>query len=305
LRRRVYGKEGRWNSRVQRAERMKTAERPCGIPHAPQYPGASRRVLGELETPSFRLEEVRYAPGLCIARHEHEIPELIYILEGLHWSGHSRGGDACAPWTVRFIPAGEPHENYFPEGAWCVGVELLGPIVGLAREEGAVLGTFGEVSSPCAPALGARLHDEFQRKDNVSALAVEGLLLELLLSGVRSSPLGRGPAPGWLLRVREMLYENGSEHVTLADLSRCAGRHPVQVSRQFRHHFGCTISEYVRQVRIARAQILLTRWNLSVADIALASGFADQSHFTNAFRRMTGIPPHRYRLQNSKGAAHH
>jgi AraC family transcriptional regulator len=282
---------------------MKTAERPTGIPKAPEYPGESRRVVGELETPSFRLEEVLYAPGLCIARHDHEIPQLIYILGGLHWSGHSRGGDACAPWTVRFIPAGEPHENYFPAGARCVGVELFRPIVELAREEGAVLGTFGEISSPSAPALGARLHDEFQRKDDVSALAVEALLLELLLSGVSANRLRRGPTPAWLLRVREMIYENGTSHLTLAELSRCAGRHPVQVSRQFRHHFGRTISEYVRQVRIARAQILLTGWNLSVADIALDSGFADQSHFTNAFRRMTGMPPHRYRLKNSKAAA--
>jgi len=282
---------------------MKTWERPSGVPRGPEYPGESRRVLGELETPSFRLEEVRYAPGLCIARHEHDIPELIYILEGLHWSGHSRGGDVCAPWTVRFIPAGEPHENYFPAGARCVAVELLGPMVGLAREEGAVLGTFGEVSSPAAPTLGARLHDEFQKKDDVSALAVEALLLELLVSGVRVNPLRRGPAPAWLLHVREMLYEHGTGHLTLAELSRCAGRHPVQVSRQFRHYFGCTISEYVRRARIARAQMLLSRNDLSVAEIALDSGFSDQSHFTNAFRRLTGIPPHRYRLQNSRTAA--
>ena len=282
---------------------MNTAERPTGLPKAPEYPGESRRVLGEMETSSFRVEDVTYAPGLCIGRHEHETPELIYILEGLHWSGHSRGGDECAPWTVRFIPAGEPHENYFPAATRCIGVELLGPIVGLAREEGAVLGTFGEVSSPAAPALGARLQDEFQRKDDVSGLAVEGLLLELLLSGVRPNPLRRGPTPRWLLRVRELLYENRTRHLTLAELARCAGRHPVQVSRQFHHHFGRTISEYVRQARIARAQMLLARDGMSVAEIALASGFSDQSHFTNAFRRLTGMPPHRYRLQQSRATA--
>jgi AraC family transcriptional regulator len=137
----------------------------------------------------------------------------------------------------------------------------------------------------------------------VAALAVEALVMELLLSGVRRSPLRSGPAPGWLLRVREMLYEHGTGHLTLADLARCAGRHPVQVSRQFRHHFGCTVSEYVRQVRIARAQILLSRGELSVAEIALTSGFADQSHFTNAFRRIAGMPPHRYRMRNFGVAA--
>jgi AraC family transcriptional regulator len=268
------------------------------IPLAAHYPQQSRHILGELETSSVKVEQVQYAPGLCLARHAHDTPHFIYIVGGLHWSGHSRGGDACAPGTVRFLPAGEPHENYFPVGSNCLHVELFLPILALAREDGALVRASGELASPSAPALGARLHHEFRQRDDVSALAVEELLMELLLSGVRRSPLRRGPAPSWLLRVREMLYEHGATHLTLADLSRCAGRHPVQVSRQFHHHFGCTICEYVRQVRIARAQILLSHRDLSVADLALACGFSDQSHFTNAFRRLTGVPPHRYRLQN-------
>src|SRR5271170_5169428 len=108
---------------------MKSAERPSGIPRAPQYPGSSRRVLDEMETGSVKIEETRYSAGLCIARHSHGRPQFIYILEGMHWSGHSRGGDACAPGTVRFIPAGEPHENYFPVDTACLCVELFRPIV--------------------------------------------------------------------------------------------------------------------------------------------------------------------------------
>jgi len=282
---------------------MKTFGRPVGIRHAPRYPGAPRRVLGRLESPSFKVEEVAYAPGLCIARHAHETAHLIYIVEGLHWSGHSRGGDACAPGTVRFIPAGEPHENYFPKGSRCLGVEVLRPFLELAVEEGFPMAASGELASPSAPAQGALLYREFRQTDDVSALAIEGLLLQLMLSGVRRTPRRSGPTPAWLLRIRDMLDEEGNRHLTLLHLSRSAGRHPVQVSRQFRHHFGRTISEYVRQVRVARAQSLLSRRDLSLADIALASGFADQSHFTNVFRRLTGVPPHRYRLQNFKTPA--
>lgn len=282
---------------------MKAPERPIGIPRPPLYPGEARRVLGELAIHSAKVSEIEYAPGLCLARHAHEIPQFIYVIAGLHWSGHSRGGDFCAPGTVRFIPAGEAHENYFPAGSRCLGVKLFRPILELARADGARLGASGELASPSAPVQGARLHREFRRRDDLSGLAVESLLMELLVSGVRPAPLRRGPAPAWLLRVRERLHEHGSCHLTLAELSRCAGRHPVQVSRQFRYHFGCTISEYVRQVRIARAQILLSRRDLSIAEIALASGFSDQSHFTNAFRKRVGIPPHRFRLLNTLASA--
>jgi AraC family transcriptional regulator len=284
---------------------VKSIERPSGIPPACHYPGAARRVLGELKTPAGKVEEVEYASGLCLARHSHDTPHLIYIVEGLHWSGHSRGGDACAPGTVRFIPSGEPHENYFPVRSRCLSVELLLPTLEFVREEGAFPNASGELVSPSAPVQGARLRHEFQQNDDLSALAVEGLLLELLLSGVRRTCARSGPAPGWLLQLREMIHDQGSRRLTLGHLAKCAGRHPVQVSRQFRHYFGCTISQYVRQVRIARAQMLLSRRDMSVAEIALASGFADQSHFTNTFRRLTGLPPHRYRMLNSKTPVRH
>jgi AraC family transcriptional regulator len=281
---------------------MKTFAIPPGAPQAPHYPGESRRVLGQLETSSLKVEEVEYAPGFCVGRHFHDTANFIYIVEGVHWSRHSGGGDRCVPRTVRFLPAGELHENYFPVGSRCLHVELSAPILDLAREHGASLRTSGELASPSASSLGARLHREFLQKDDMSALAIEGLSLELLLSGVRQSPPRRGPIPVWLLRIREMLHEHGTSRLTLADLSRYTKRHPVQISRQFHHHFACTISGYVRQIRIARAQILLSCPDLSVADIALASGFSDQSHFTNVFRRLTGFPPHRYRLQSSRSS---
>jgi len=258
-------------------------------------------VLGRWETAAASIQEVEYAAGLSIARHSHETANLIYILEGVHWSGHGMGGDRCVPGTVRFLPAGDAHENYFPVGTRCFGMELRPGILDLAREQGAPLSVPGEVDRPVARRLCALLHRELRRRDGPAQLTVEGLVLELLLAGTRQSPPRREPIPAWLLQVREMLWEQGSERLTLADLSRCAGRHPVQVSRQFHHHFGCTIGEYVRQARVARAQVLLLRGEMSVAEVALACGFADQSHFTAAFRRLTGVPPRRYRVENSRG----
>jgi AraC family transcriptional regulator len=102
--------------------------------------------------------------------------------------------------------------------------------------------------------------------------------------------------PHWLLQIREMLHEEPSRRRSLIDLSRHVGRHPVQISRQFHHHFGCTMSEYIRRIRISRAQSLLSCPDLEISDVALASGFCDQSHFTAIFRRVTGMSPRRFRL---------
>ena len=71
----------------------------------------------------------------------------------------------------------------------------------------------------------------------------------------------------------------------------------MQVSRTFHRHFGCSLSEYVRRVRVARAQVLLRRGELPLSAIALECGFCDQSRFTTTFRRLSGVPPQRYRAR--------
>jgi len=287
---------------VIRPTESKSIEPSAGASGAPPsllYPGESRRVLRELETPAVKVEEMAYAPGLCVARHSHNTSNFIYIIAGTHWSGHGRGGDTCVPRTVRFLPAGEPHENYFPVGCRCLHIELRQPILNLAAAHGRTICPSGGLAWPSALALGARLYREFRRKDDVSPLDIEAVILQLMLSNGEDAPPRRGFIPTWLLRTREMLREQDHTRLTLAELSGSVGRHPVQISRQFHHHFGCTISEYLRRVRIARAQSLLSCRGMQVAEIALACGFSDQSHFTTAFRRLTGMPPHRYRLRIS------
>jgi AraC family transcriptional regulator len=170
--------------------------------------------------------------------------------------------------------------------------------VELAAEHGRPICSPGELAGPSAMIFGARLYREFRRRDDVSLLDIEALTLQLLLiESQQSTPPRRTGAPRWLLQVREIIRENIQPRITLGGLCRSVGRHPVHISREFHRHFGCTISEYLRRVRIAKAQSLLVSQNLEMAEIALACGFSDQSHFTNEFRRMTGVPPYRYRLR--------
>ncbi len=255
------------------------------------------RVLGKLETASLEVEEAVYPPGLCMPRHCHKTSNFVYIIAGAHWAGDGQGGETCAPGTVRFLPAGEPHEGYFPHGAQCVHVDVNQSMTELAAEHGRTIRQAGELATPGAVALASRLRRELHRKDDFSRMEVEALALQLLLAEGMGPARQRNPTPMWLLRIREMLREEETSRLSLLELSRSSGRHPVQISRQFHQRFGCTISEYLRRVRVARAQSMLSRRDMSVAEIALVCGFFDQSHFTNAFRRITGVSPHRYRMR--------
>jgi AraC family transcriptional regulator len=196
---------------------------------------------------------------------------------------------------VRFLPAGEAHENYFPVESRCLHIELRQSILDLASEHGTTISAPGQVTGVDSTALGERLHREIQHKDSDSLLEIEGAILRLLLADERDE-MHVGQIPHWLSQIREMRHDESNRRPSLIDLSRHAGRHPVQISRQFHQRFGCTLSEYTRRIRVARAQSLLSRLDLEISDIALACGFCDQSHFSTVFRRVTGMPPGQYRL---------
>ena len=260
-------------------------------------PGGRVRLLAGLESPAGTLREMAYPQGWCEERHRHRNASLIYTVAGDHWAAHSLGGDVCKAGTVRYLPAGEPHETYFPLGSTSVLLEVKPSILELAAEHGRLVERPGEVRDARAAALGARLHQELLTADQLSPLDVEDAALQLLLAREPAGRAGRRNAPRWVLRIGEQLREELAARFALLAIARSVGRHPVQVSRQFHQHFGCTMSDYVRRARVARAQALLRHTALRIIDIALACGFADQSHFTNAFRRVTGVPPGRYRME--------
>src|ERR687898_58335 len=94
---------------------------------------------------------------------------------------------------------------------------------------------------------------------------------------------------------RHRIHAELSHRPSLSSLARAVGVHPVTLARAFRQAFGCTVGEYVRQLRIERAAHQLAGTELSLAEIALAAGFSDQSHFSNMFRERTGLSPSKFR----------
>ena len=79
-----------------------------------------------------------------------------------------------------------------------------------------------------------------------------------------------------------------------SSIAAASGVHSVTLARGFRRAYGCTLGEYIRR-RIERAIEKLRTSSAPLAEIALANGFADQSHFSNLFRRYTGVTPSRFR----------
>jgi AraC family transcriptional regulator len=142
----------------------------------------------------------------------------------------------------------------------------------------------------------SRLYSEFRQPDELAALAIEGLGMELMAGLLRESvrePVKK--APLWLRRAEEIIRSRFADRLALVDIAEAAGIHPVHLAREFRRFYGSTLGQYVRQRRIEYAIGLISKAGSSFADIALAAGFSDQSHFSRTFRKLTGLTPRQFR----------
>lgn len=102
-------------------------------------------------------------------------------------------------------------------------------------------------------------------------------------------------SPARLARVVEFIEARLDGEIHLADLARIAGLSLFHFARVFKLATGETPYHFVGSRRLDRARSMLLNSDLPLAQLALACGFASQSHFTAAFTKATGVPPGRYR----------
>jgi len=86
--------------------------------------------------------------------------------------------------------------------------------------------------------------------------------------------------------------------IRMGDLARVTQFSRSKFNRTFKASFGCTPGQYVRQMRIARAQNLMTLSSDPLCQIAVECGFADQAHFSRCFRKFVGHPPAFWRARH-------
>ncbi|AYD04883.1 AraC family transcriptional regulator [Neorhizobium sp. NCHU2750] len=98
-----------------------------------------------------------------------------------------------------------------------------------------------------------------------------------------------------LHHILELIDENAISELSLSEMADQLGLSVPHFCRAFRQSVGYPPHTFIVRRRIERAQGHLRSTALSITDIALSCGFSSSSHFSNTFRRITGMTPLDYR----------
>jgi AraC family transcriptional regulator len=94
-----------------------------------------------------------------------------------------------------------------------------------------------------------------------------------------------------LKQVLSFVEDNLSQDLSIDQLAAVARVSPSHLKDVFRRSMGVPVYQYVIQRRVELAKSLLSKNNLSIAEVASASGFAHQSHLARHMRRVLGASP--------------
>jgi AraC-like DNA-binding protein len=231
--------------------------------------------------------------------------------------GRRRSGDALLADAnhVLFFNAGEPYRysHPLPGGDECTILSLDGaralellerwaPAQAEDRDRPFALGH--ALSSPRAARLQYELLGLVRR--GAAALSIEDALAELADEAVRTAYAESGAretgSPAVRRRRRELveaaqlaIHGRLESPPGLGELARQAGCSPFHLSRTFRATTGVSLRRYTARLRARAAAERLAGRDWDLTRLALDLGYADHSHFTNAFRTEWGVPPSRFR----------
>jgi len=246
------------------------------------------------------FQNARFPERMEIASHTHEFAGLYFVLNGALKETCRNQTRIFTSGTLIYHPIHEVHAICIAPGtqifqvgmdsAWLNRIQQYAPLSKVPIEFQAGIPLW----------LSRRLYHEYEFCPPLSPLMLEGLTMELL-AAISSDRANRADLalPHWLRQTRDLLHTHFAENMTPDLIAGMVGVHPAHLMRGFRHHFHCTVGDYVRRLRVEFACHQLVASDLPVSLIALEAGFADQSHFCRTFKASTGMSPAEYRKISS------
>ena len=190
-----------------------------------------------------------------------------------------RGAPEGFGYSILYLPADVMGGCVDPQAGIVFPLHFRQPVVRDRRAGQAFARAVAALNQP-----GEALRAEELTRDVLSAI-----LLRHGEPGPRKVRAGEAGARR-LAALRDYLHANYQHDVAVQDLATAAGLSRAHTTRAFTQAFGVPPHVYLNAVRLVRAQSALLAGG-ALADVAVACGFADQSHFSRRFKGAFGISP--------------
>ncbi|MCC5961468.1 MAG: AraC family transcriptional regulator [Rhodobacteraceae bacterium] len=247
------------------------------------------------------IEAISIISDRTFPRHSHDEFGIGVLLDGAQDSWSGRGLVEAQAGDVITVNPGELHDGigrpdrtrhwrmlFFSPAA--MAEVLDSPVTGFEMEHPVIRKGNARLAVETAIAAVSSNHPD---RDQIE----EALLFAVHSASARSERLDQR-APRSLTpcvaRVIDRIKAEADLSLSLADFAATAGLSRFQILRRFADEVGTTPHSYLTQHRVKLARRAIAAGS-PLADAAVSSGFADQSHMTRAFSRQIGISPGRYR----------
>ena len=122
------------------------------------------------------------------------------------------------------------------------------------------------------------------------------LLQEIVESFMSAMFYEKDKGNPYIRKALRYMSDHYSQHLELSQVAEEAGLSPSYFSTLFRQVVGVSFREHLNRIRVEESKRLLLSTEYSLADIAVAMGFPDQSYYCKVFKKLVGLTPGKFRI---------
>jgi AraC family transcriptional regulator len=250
------------------------------------------------------VRRIIYDDGMRLSWHGNEQSSVVFVETGHCTKQLGSRIVELSQNSGLFIPSEGLQRDSFPCATTFLAAEFSAAFLDRLRESGLTPSASISFAAGDTQQLRTQMLCELMNPDSMSAVVLEGLFMSAIGFAHRREQNRASMPPHWLKQAKDLLHDTATETITMEGIACSVEVHPAHLSREFKRWFHRTPGEYVRECRVDLAKKQLRETDSALAQIAFEAGFADHAHFSNVFRRHTGLTPLNYRRQFKSRVGH-
>ena len=239
----------------------------------------------------FTLSKTYHSQHMKVPKHEHENPYISLLLLGVYHEESIISEYDIKSGSSLFRPKGFEHKNEIgSQNSFCFNIEIekeqtyrkhysgISDVVQFERNNLEIL----------------KIFYGFQHgiSDELLTIMVEENLYHLFQQQDAENISGRA---FWVDKIKKEIRLHPEKIYTIKEVAQSLHLHPNYFVRKFKEKTGSTFGDFLLRQRLSRGLDLMLHSSKSLTEIAIESGFYDQSHFIRHFKRFFGTTPYHYR----------